>query len=35
MRKSGKVAAITVHDDFALWMIAAGVIIGAFVALTI
>ena len=35
MRKSAKVAAIAERDDFALWMIAAGVVIGTFIALAI
>ena len=35
MRKSAKAAAISVHDDVALWMIAAGVFIGTFIALAI
>jgi len=35
MRKSAKAAAIAERNDFALWMIAAGVLIGAFIALAI
>jgi hypothetical protein len=35
MRQSAKVQAIAERADFALWMIAAGVVIGAFIALAI
>jgi hypothetical protein len=35
MRKSAKAAAIVERNDFALWMVAAGVVIGAFIALAI
>ena len=35
MRKSAKAKAIAERDDFALWMIAAGVVIGTLIALAI
>ena len=35
MRKTAKAKAIAERGDYALWMIAAGVIIGAFIALAI
>jgi hypothetical protein len=35
MRKSAKTKAIAARDDYALWMVAAGVVIGAFIALAI
>jgi hypothetical protein len=35
MRKSAEAPAVAERNDFALWIIAAGVLIGAFIALAI
>ena len=35
MRKSAEAQAVAERNDFALWIIAAGVLIGAFIALAI
>ena len=35
MRESARAAALAERGDFAMWMIAAGVVIGAFIALAI